>query len=76
LKPNPINDRYKKNKGRAFVGAEYLSDDEEEDEEKEAGVAGLVSCYRHGICYGVAKVRWFLYGRRRYPDAGLVHSTR
>ncbi|KAK1642119.1 hypothetical protein QYE76_059924, partial [Lolium multiflorum] len=37
LKPNPINDRYKKNKGRAFVGAEYLSDDEEEDEEKEAG---------------------------------------
>ncbi|KAK1603795.1 hypothetical protein QYE76_027468 [Lolium multiflorum] len=41
LKPNPINDRYKKNKGRAFVGAEYLSDDEEEDEEKEAGVAGL-----------------------------------
>ncbi|KAK1649981.1 hypothetical protein QYE76_067786 [Lolium multiflorum] len=41
LKPNPINDRFKKNKGRAFVGAEYLSDDEEEDEEKEAGVAGL-----------------------------------
>ncbi|KAK1606171.1 hypothetical protein QYE76_029844 [Lolium multiflorum] len=40
LKPNPINDRFKKNKGRAFVGAEYLSD-EEEDEEKEAGVAGL-----------------------------------
>ncbi|KAK1606599.1 hypothetical protein QYE76_030272 [Lolium multiflorum] len=24
LKPNPINDRYKKNKGRAFVGAEYM----------------------------------------------------
>ncbi|KAK1614930.1 hypothetical protein QYE76_020447 [Lolium multiflorum] len=41
LKPNPINDRYKRNKGRAFVGAEYLSDEEEEDEEKEAGVAGL-----------------------------------
>ncbi|KAK1684568.1 hypothetical protein QYE76_045416 [Lolium multiflorum] len=41
FKPNPINDRYKKNKGRAFVGAEYLSDEEEEDEEKEAGVAGL-----------------------------------
>ncbi|KAK1603367.1 hypothetical protein QYE76_018733 [Lolium multiflorum] len=41
LKPNPINDQYKKNKGRAFVGAEYLSDEEEEDEEKEAGVAGL-----------------------------------
>ncbi|KAK1650320.1 hypothetical protein QYE76_068125 [Lolium multiflorum] len=41
LKPNPINDRFKKNKGRAFVGAEYLSDDEDEDEEKEAGVAGL-----------------------------------
>ncbi|KAK1631110.1 hypothetical protein QYE76_005425 [Lolium multiflorum] len=41
LKPNPINDRYKNNKGRAFVGAEYLSDKEEEDEEKEAGVAGL-----------------------------------
>ncbi|KAK1594663.1 hypothetical protein QYE76_008235 [Lolium multiflorum] len=41
LKPNLINDRYKKNKGRAFVGAEYLSDDEEEYEEKEAGVAGL-----------------------------------
>ncbi|KAK1594665.1 hypothetical protein QYE76_008237 [Lolium multiflorum] len=37
LKPNLINDRYKKNKGRAFVGAEYLSDDEEEYEEKEAG---------------------------------------
>ncbi|KAK1697026.1 hypothetical protein QYE76_013723 [Lolium multiflorum] len=36
LKPNPINDRYKRNKGRAFVGAEYLSDEEEEDEEKEA----------------------------------------
>ncbi|KAK1699138.1 hypothetical protein QYE76_015835 [Lolium multiflorum] len=43
LKPNPTNDRYKRNKGRAFVGAEYLSDEEEEDEEKEAGVAGLVS---------------------------------
>ncbi|KAK1686198.1 hypothetical protein QYE76_047046 [Lolium multiflorum] len=41
LKPNPINERYKKNKGRAFVGAEYISDEEEEDEEKEAGVAGL-----------------------------------
>ncbi|KAK1668189.1 hypothetical protein QYE76_056348 [Lolium multiflorum] len=41
LKPNPINDRYKKNKGRTFIGAEYLSDEEEEDEEKEAGVAGL-----------------------------------
>ncbi|KAK1682427.1 hypothetical protein QYE76_043275 [Lolium multiflorum] len=41
LKPSPMNDRYKKNKGRAFVGAEYLSDEEEEDEEKEAGVAGL-----------------------------------
>ncbi|KAK1699103.1 hypothetical protein QYE76_015800 [Lolium multiflorum] len=41
LKPNPTNDRYKRNKGRAFVGAEYLSDEEEEDEEKEAGVAGL-----------------------------------
>ncbi|KAK1611638.1 hypothetical protein QYE76_035311 [Lolium multiflorum] len=41
LKPNPINDRYKKNKGRAFVGAEYMSDEEEEDEEKEAGVVGL-----------------------------------
>ncbi|KAK1618233.1 hypothetical protein QYE76_023750 [Lolium multiflorum] len=39
LKPNPINDRYKRNKGRAFVGAEYLSDEEEEDEEKEAGLA-------------------------------------
>ncbi|KAK1607467.1 hypothetical protein QYE76_031140 [Lolium multiflorum] len=36
LKPNPINDRYKRNKGRAFVGAEYLSDEEEEDEEKGA----------------------------------------
>ncbi|KAM0832404.1 hypothetical protein ACQ4PT_064926 [Festuca glaucescens] len=41
LKPNPINERYKKNKGRAFVGAGYISDEEEEDEEKEAGVAGL-----------------------------------
>ncbi|KAK1648978.1 hypothetical protein QYE76_066783 [Lolium multiflorum] len=41
LKPNPINERYKTNKGRAFVGAEYTSDEEEQDEEKEAGVAGL-----------------------------------
>ncbi|KAK1670539.1 hypothetical protein QYE76_058698 [Lolium multiflorum] len=41
LKPNPINERYKKNKGRAFVGTEYISDDEGEDEEKEAGMAGL-----------------------------------
>ncbi|KAK1682100.1 hypothetical protein QYE76_042948 [Lolium multiflorum] len=41
LKPNPINERYKKNKGRAFVGAEYTSDEEEQDEENEAGVAGL-----------------------------------
>ncbi|KAK1605591.1 hypothetical protein QYE76_029264 [Lolium multiflorum] len=41
LKPNPINDRYKKNKGRDFFGAEYMSDEEEEDEEKEVGVAGL-----------------------------------
>ena len=39
MNPNPINKRYKKNKGRAFVGAEYTSD--EEDEEKEAGVVGL-----------------------------------
>ncbi|KAK1678649.1 hypothetical protein QYE76_039497 [Lolium multiflorum] len=36
LKPNPINERYKKNKRRAFVGAGYISDEEEEDEEKEA----------------------------------------
>ena len=42
MKPNPINARYKKNKGRAFVGAEYTFDEEEEDEE-EAGVAGLAS---------------------------------
>jgi hypothetical protein len=41
LKPNPINERYKKNKGRAFVGTEYISDEEGEDEEKEARVAGL-----------------------------------
>ncbi|KAK1628874.1 hypothetical protein QYE76_003189 [Lolium multiflorum] len=41
LKPNPINDRYKKNKGRAFVGAEYTSEEEEDDDEKEAGVASL-----------------------------------
>ena len=41
MKPNPINERYKKNKGRAFVGAEYISDEDEEDEEKEARVAGL-----------------------------------
>nr|XP_051201865.1 uncharacterized protein LOC127315413 [Lolium perenne] len=41
LKPNPINERYKKNKGRTFVGAEYISDEEGEEEEKEAGVAGL-----------------------------------
>ena len=44
LRPNPINERYKKNKGRqgkAFVGAEYTSDEESEDEEKEVGVAGL-----------------------------------
>ena len=27
LKPNPVNERYKKNKGRAFVGAEYTSDE-------------------------------------------------
>ncbi|KAK1604466.1 hypothetical protein QYE76_028139 [Lolium multiflorum] len=40
LKPNPINERYKKNKGRAFVGADYISDEEEEVAE-EAGVAGL-----------------------------------
>ncbi|KAK1621379.1 hypothetical protein QYE76_026896 [Lolium multiflorum] len=41
LKPNPINERFKKNKGRAFVGTEYTSDEQEEDEEKEAIVAGL-----------------------------------
>ncbi|KAK1686199.1 hypothetical protein QYE76_047047 [Lolium multiflorum] len=41
LKPNPINERCKKNKGRAFVGTKYISDEEGEDEEKEAGVAGL-----------------------------------
>ena len=44
LKPNPINERYKKNKGRegkAFVGAEYTSNEESEDEEKVVGVAGL-----------------------------------
>jgi hypothetical protein len=35
-----------------------------------------MSWYCHGICYGVARERWFLYGRRRYPEAGLVHSTR
>jgi hypothetical protein len=37
LKPKPIDERYKKNKGIAFVGAEYISD----EEEKEARVAGL-----------------------------------
>ncbi|KAK1630722.1 hypothetical protein QYE76_005037, partial [Lolium multiflorum] len=41
LKTNPINERYKKNKGRAFVGTEYISDEEGEEEEKEVGVAGL-----------------------------------
>ncbi|KAK1695928.1 hypothetical protein QYE76_012625 [Lolium multiflorum] len=41
LKTNPINERYKKNKERDFVAAEYISDEEGEDEEKEAGVAGL-----------------------------------
>ncbi|KAK1686761.1 hypothetical protein QYE76_047609 [Lolium multiflorum] len=41
LKPNPINERYKKNKERAFVLTENISDEEGEDEEKEAGVAGL-----------------------------------
>ncbi|KAK1663753.1 hypothetical protein QYE76_051912 [Lolium multiflorum] len=42
LKPNPINERYKKNMGRAFVEAGCISDEEEEDEEeKEAVVAGL-----------------------------------
>ena len=41
LKPNPINERLKKKQGRAFVGAEYTSDAEEEDEEKEAGVGCL-----------------------------------
>ncbi|KAK1651151.1 hypothetical protein QYE76_068956 [Lolium multiflorum] len=42
LKPNPINDRYKKNKGRAFVGAEYTSEEEseEEEEEEEEGRSG------------------------------------
>ncbi|KAM0924510.1 hypothetical protein ACQ4PT_004843 [Festuca glaucescens] len=42
LKKNPINERYKKNKrreGKAFVGAEYTSD--EESEEKVVGVVGL-----------------------------------
>jgi len=44
LKPNPINQRYKKNKrreGKALLGAEYTSDEESEDEEKVVGVAGL-----------------------------------
>jgi len=43
LKPNPINERFKKNKreGRAFLGTEYTSDEESEDEETVAGVAGL-----------------------------------
>ncbi|KAK1668442.1 hypothetical protein QYE76_056601 [Lolium multiflorum] len=41
LKPNPINERYRKNKGRAFVGAEYISDEEGEDELKAAGVVAL-----------------------------------
>ncbi|KAK1695204.1 hypothetical protein QYE76_011901 [Lolium multiflorum] len=42
LKPNPINDRYKRNKGRAFIGAEYLSDEEEEDEEKDTTRKSLI----------------------------------
>jgi hypothetical protein len=46
------------------------------DNTKEGMCGDRLSWYGHGICYGVAKLRWFLYGRRRYPDAGLVHSTR
>uniref|UniRef100_A0ACD5Y5H7 Uncharacterized protein n=1 Tax=Avena sativa TaxID=4498 RepID=A0ACD5Y5H7_AVESA len=44
LKPNPINERYKRNKkrdGKGFLGQEYLSDVESEDEEKVVRVAGL-----------------------------------
>jgi hypothetical protein len=49
LKPNPLNkknkDKFKdkKNEGKAFVGAEYISDCDEEgsDDERVVGVAGL-----------------------------------
>ena len=44
LRPNPINERYKNNKrreGRGLLGAEYMSDEESEDEERVVGVAGL-----------------------------------
>src|SRR3954469_25745185 len=44
LKPNPINERYKRNNrrdGKGFLGQEYISDNDEEDEEKVVGVAGL-----------------------------------
>src|SRR3954465_15321024 len=44
LKPNPINKRYKRNNrrdGKGFLGQEYISDKEEEDEDKVVGVASL-----------------------------------
>ena len=45
LRPNPVNERYNKNKRRdakALLGVEYVSDEESEDDEKVVGVAGLV----------------------------------
>src|SRR4051812_21934330 len=44
FKPKPINERYKRNNrhdGKGLLGQEYISDKEEEDEEKVVGVAGL-----------------------------------
>jgi hypothetical protein len=44
LKPNPINERYKRNKrreGRALVGAKYTFDEGSDNEEKVVGVAVL-----------------------------------
>ena len=46
LKPNPLNEKSKnkpkdKRDGKAFLGTEYASDEDSDEEEKEGGVAGL-----------------------------------
>ena len=44
LKPNPLNDKNRhknKREGKAFLGTEYSSDEESDEEETEGGVAGL-----------------------------------
>ncbi|KAK1629743.1 hypothetical protein QYE76_004058 [Lolium multiflorum] len=71
LKPNPINDRYKKNKGRAFVGAEYLSDEEEEDEEKEA-VAWL-SLSPDRVCSACVAGKQL---KKKHPIKSIVTTSR